>query len=1142
MIRSALFLAVAVCATSAGYGLPAETAASFNAYKKDVLKDPALIRYYTFEEGYGPEVTNHAALEEPGRIALTGGPAGSLTICNFTPYGTMGDWRGVDIVPTEWTTGRFPGKSAVRSGDVSCEAYHLITRVARGLYRSGVTGREFNKGMTIFGWFRFEPAPGFCTLFRLGDAKKTGFKLTYGYTVLQFQVGTLGKTTKLEASGCEARVWHFIAVTVGDGAARLYVDGKLAAEKPYDGAITPVAECENNPSCVPFIEKEASFGTYLQIAENGHYFKNRPCVRLHLDELAIYGRVLPAAELDALFARRKSADGVEEERAQFAAWEKRQAVLDQIKMDIPRDTDGYFRVNEPIPATISLPAECAGAHRATMEIVTLAGKPVQTRAKQIAGGETMSEHLRLPACGVYWLDMKVEDADGKLVKRLPQKFCLGVIPPAPKELSDRNPMAYWADKTSAFHYDTPLRRFDVPPEQFIEHFERQYADYCRRIPNFRPYLIFGAPYTIKPPKEGWEAGRRKNRAYFTNVVKHLEGKKFVAFEMTSEPHGIDPKWYVQFLADAREILDAAGFRQPMIPPGGAPPSIPMISDILKAGGDKYMDGLSYHPYTARPIETYLFSHSIEKLKEISKPYNKKFRYWNTECGILSLPRINYRPMTRDEAFATRWPSRDGDFLGAILAKPEEEAAQAVVQDVLLDLLAGYDIYTHCQRPHVEGNPCLNSVALTAMAGQILNEYDGMTRLPLAGAKDMCLLIKQADGSRIAAVFGEKPTLITLRLEPNTAYRTMDLYGNYGSLKTDGDGLLSIASTPAPFYVFGVPETIAEVVPLKLTLPETISDRGELTGRVTVTNPYRKPLKGVLAADDVHGAVITLKDRQVALAPGGQMETAFVVKGTDLKRRTYGFGVTLKDETGRVVAAASGVSRSPGMIRMVPQARGEMPLDGDETKWAGIPALTCDTVENVVHGKPNYAEVWLPQWLGKDDLSFTVQACWRKGDGIYFLLRVKDDVVMPAAEEKTNIAFAYDCLEFFFDSRPAQQQGTVFSPGADQTIIIPRNTPKATACDLWHARRNNEHIKVTCVGKRTADGWLLEGKVEPNERSEFRIQAGSQFRMDFLVDDTDRDDLKWRRKSAMAVDGNFANSMNSDVWGRYELSLDAPRAE
>ena len=44
-------------------------------------------------------------------------------------------------------------------------------------------------------------------------------------------------------------------------------------------------------------------------------------------------------------------------------------------------------------------------------------------------------------------------------------------------------------------------------------------------------------------------------------------------------------------------------------------------------------------------------------------------------------------------------------------------------------------------------------------------------------------------------------------------------------------------------------------------------------------------------------------------------------------------------------------------------------------------------------------------------------------------------------------------------------------------------------------------------------------------------------MDFMLDDADSLELKLLRKVAMALHGEFGNYRNSDVWGRYELSLD-----
>ncbi len=1108
-------------------------------HKKEILKDSSLIRYYTFEDGYGEEVTNHVILE-PGRIAQSGGPLGSLTINLATPYAVIKYGQNyTERLPLDrnprWTRGRFPGKAALRSGGIPL-----------GFFRSGITGREFEKGMTLSGWIRTGEESGSCNLLQLADAWNRGFRFSHTRTSpekegrFEFRIGNKGKTI-LSAPSVLPGIWVHFAITVGNGKVRLFINGTPAAEKEFSGTIPP-GIVNDLPSLRPFFENFAGHGTALEpllISANPRPANQQPAPPVDWDELAIYKRPLSEKEILALYVSGKPAESDDAQRTGYAALRNAERLEDQIRMSLPDNTDGYFRLGEKIPATVCVPDAFKNASKAVFELETLAGKKIWTKEQNVAAGQTVTVPLDFPECNVYWLDMKLLASDGSLLKRIPYKYCIAIAPPAPAKLTERNPVAYWADWYDRFHFDSPLRRMQYHGNG--EHFESIYAEYTKRIPDFRAYLWFYSVCT-RAPKEGWEAGREQNRKLFTEAAKRFQGKKIIAFEMTSEPHDIDPKWYVQHLADARKIFSEAGLRQPMIPPGGAPPSIPMISDILKAGGDKYMDGISYHPYTVDPIAALNSDDSLNRLRAVMAEYpGKKFLLWNTESGINALPRIKYRPMTASDAHAARMPGRDGAFLGFITMLEESEAAARQVQHALVSLAQGYRIYTICQSPNVNGDPGLRGLAMTVLAGQILNNQTGVRRLPLARLDNVCLLIKQADGSSTAAIFSRNPDRLLLRLAPDTEYRIMDMLGNLSRRRTDKEGILSIRSSSHPQYLFSVPENISEVTPLTLELPGNLPERGSLKGILTVANPFRNgALNGVLEVLPVRGAEIALSDSRIHLAPGASRKVELSITGKNLKRQMYTFSVRLKNDEGKILASASRQAQSPGVIRMIPRIRGAMPLDGNIEKWKNVPAMVCDSVDSVVHGKPNYAEIWIPQWLGKKDLSFSVKCAWRKNDAVYFLLNVTDDVLLSAPADKAGLAFRYDCLELFFDSRPVKQQGTVLSDGADQAIIIPRTTRETTPCELWFARKDRAHVKIECVGRRTADGWMLEGKIIPTSQSAFQVRAGSQFRMDFLVDDTDKDDPRWLRKSAMALDGIFNNSQNSNVWGRYELSLDTVR--
>lgn len=93
------------------------------------------------------------------------------------------------------------------------------------------------------------------------------------------------------------------------------------------------------------------------------------------------------------------------------------------------------------------------------------------------------------------------------------------------------------------------------------------------------------------------------------------------------------------------------------------------------------------------------------------------------------------------------------------------------------------------------------------------------------------------------------------------------------------------------------------------------------------------------------------------------------------------------------------------------------LDGDESEWKDIPEDVAEEEDNVVKGIPDLAQPWLPQRRGREDLSFSVKYIWRKNDGIYMLIKVKDDKPMTVPPEEIGRAFLWDCLELFFDSRP-----------------------------------------------------------------------------------------------------------------------------
>ena len=70
------------------------------------------------------------------------------------------------------------------------------------------------------------------------------------------------------------------------------------------------------------------------------------------------------------------------------------------------------------------------------------------------------------------------------------------------------------------------------------------------------------------------------------------------------------------------------------------------------------------------------------------------------------------------------------------------------------------------------------------------------------------------------------------------------------------------------------------------------------------------------------------------------------------------------------------------------------------------------------------------------------------------------------------------------------------------------------------------------GRRTGDGYVVQGRIRPVEGSSFRVRDGSRLLLDFTVNDTDTE--AELRKSAMTFYGTFSNSARVDLWGKFKL--------
>ncbi len=251
LLAATLALCAGACLADGSAG---GTLAQWKQHRDAVLRDPKLLRLYTFE-----------GVREGAPVPNLAGAEGALDL-NVVPLARAPEEKLTVI------EGRWPGKTAVR--------------VDRGVF-SAPAFAVGEGGFTVEMWFRKNGYGAMRgnggstngTLLSIGGGYWDGFRVTTSYPeqTFGFEIGRPQPSSSVGFGGVGPLpdgMWHHLAATWDGKESRLYLDGALAGSTKYDGAFTPAARFQIGYA-------DAGWGS----------------TKLDVDEVAVYEGALPEADV-----------------------------------------------------------------------------------------------------------------------------------------------------------------------------------------------------------------------------------------------------------------------------------------------------------------------------------------------------------------------------------------------------------------------------------------------------------------------------------------------------------------------------------------------------------------------------------------------------------------------------------------------------------------------------------------------------------------------------------------------------------------------------------------------------------------------------------------------------------------------------
>lgn len=1140
--RAAQVFTAVVLSFSLGSAVAADPDAGYSrwmAHRDALAKDPSVARYHDFEEKSGDTLHNLTDKTTTWNAVVAANPV----------YIENHPTRAFRDFPT-WSQGRWPGKGALTFG-----------AEPKSVSRTGFYDARDNH-FTVETWVRLYREPGDKSSTEIcyeDDTITSGWKLLSSNAFTLFQISRPpGKepgqgAVAIYAPALSGHVWHHIVAQLDGNTLVLYLDGKQAGRKEFDGIYS-------QPK-VSALAKKAP-----ELDSGGLVLGNRTAISLptnqsavpnpqfDMDEFVLYQRVLTPEEVAANYAAGAPSASNAEQIAGHKEEIARRARQNAIGISIPTNTFGYFPIHEPFSATVSAPVESGltGALKASFVLKDVQGAIIASQQRALTSPGNVAVPLTLPKCGLYTLDVDLSDASGSVrSRRFNLAGIVGLqtgIPAAKSPLGGHGVVqTHPADSVLGTRVDRTIAPFlrILPNGEY----DWSIPDMCidAMLKNgLEPLYTIYPPFNM-PKNSPQELAKDPQRwaNWVRDLTTHFKGKVRY-WEIWNEPNavpGFSATDYVTLLKTAYPVIKEVDPTATVLGGCGVYIIPQWTEAVLRAGAGPYMDVLSIHNYVGTsPIAYRNRYQKVRQTQDLLVKYlGHPIPVWNSEGGIHQPARIDGRPVTDEQMlqmYGTRANKQDGwpvANVDAILMTTEHRSACWNVQSILMDLADGDAKYITLMgagtfypfKSSTEGSPSEKGIAY-AQLSSVVRGAKSIAWLPLSNSKAAAILVTGEDGRRTAVLFSDVPQEFTFGVPDNQSFNGADFLGN--PLKwQEANGGLTLKTGDEPIYVFNVPPDFAERRLLSNTdFPKQLAPKQSFQGVLNVANPGRNPLAVTLSGGSIAGTVTMAGTATVP--PRGTLPVLFRFEADANTRGNRTVSFVLKS-AGKAISQLEIPFYAIGPAANIARQEQPMALDGQDAVWANLPAATVNQAGNVVIGKPDVGFANANTWQGPQDAAFTVKTAWRANDGIYLLIDVVDDQFHPTPPGNVQ-PWLWDGLELFVDTRPLGSRTAAVSPGAQQIMVIPGTSTTAAPCVVRNLAGASATVDAVFTSRTTPQGYQLIGKLAPKAGSNWELKPGLRLGLDFAIDDND-DGAK--RKSQLVLHGTVSNAVDTSRWGEYELA-------